>query len=59
MGISLLNTLPKRREVPKETPVAEVVMDSGGDTFDEEIEMETCDAHRMSGKNKEDVINAD
>jgi len=45
--------------VPKETPVAEVVMDSGGDTFDEEIEMETCDAHRMSEKNKEDVINAD
>ena len=49
----------KEKWVLKETYVVESVMDSGGDTIVEKIEMETCDTHKTSGKNREDTTNTD
>ena len=49
----------KEKWVSTETPVVEAVMDSDGDTIDEEIEMKTCDTHKNSGMNREDAINTD
>jgi len=49
----------KEKWVPKNTTVAELIMDSNGGINDKKIEIETSDTHKTSGKNREDTTNTD